>query len=247
MSKLMHEKNITLHKLIDETNSLTLDDLYKHLSGSSYFEDLKQNDKKEYIVGTIKKSYNYEAKRFIGKENVSGHPEFKFFKFLIKKQLSYYMIACHYEGTYGGYGVLKDFLISKLPKLRFEVIYKVFSDISYKDLKKVTLTCEKHEKSSRIFGMFTKKDIVFREIRFGKETSLNNDIVSKEELCKLFSVEVDFDEENCQLILFLKNGRKVNFLNIQNTFFELGSIPYKDDLPKEEEFIESVLKTMRNK
>lgn len=247
MSKLMYEKNITLHKLIDETNSLTLDDLYKHLSICSYFEDLKKNDEKEYIVGTIKKSYKYEAKRFIGKENVSGYPEFKFFKFLIKKQLAHYTIACHYERMYGGYGVLRDFLINKLPKIRFEVIYKAFSDISYKDLKKVTLTCEKHEKSSVNFGIYTQKHIDFREFKFGKDNNLNNAPVSKEELCKLLSAEVDFDEENCQLILFLKNGKKVNFLNIQNTFFELGNIPYKDDLPKEEEFIESVLKTMRNK
>lgn len=247
MSKLMHEKNITLHKLIDETNSLTLDDLYKHLSGSSYFEDLKKNDEKECIVGTLKKSYAYDAKRFIGKENVSGRPEFKFFKFLIKKQLTCYMIACHYEGTYGGYGVLRDFLISKLPKIRFEVIYKVFSDISYKDLKKVTLTCEKHEKSSVNFGIYRQKHIDFREFKFGKDNNLNDELVSKEGLCKLLSAGVDFDEENCQLVLFLKNGRKVNFLNIQNTFFELGNIPYKDDLPKEEEFIDSVLRTMRNK
>ena len=80
MPNLMHEKNITLHKMFDGTNGLTLDHLYDHLEKSPLFEDLHKNNEKEYIVGTIKKPYEYEAKRYIGKENVSGQPEYKFFK-----------------------------------------------------------------------------------------------------------------------------------------------------------------------
>ena len=97
------EKSIILRKFYAE--DMNLSELYSILGDCEYIEDLHiEADERKYIIGTIRKPYVYDAKRTIGVYDATGMNEYKFFKFLIKEEAEYFLIACHYEGSFGGLG-----------------------------------------------------------------------------------------------------------------------------------------------
>lgn len=107
------EKSIILRKFYAE--GMNLSELYSILGDCEYIEDLHfETGERKYIIGTIRKPYIYDAKRTIGVYDATGMNEYKFFKFLIKEEAEYFLIACHYEGSFGGFSIIRDYLAQKL-------------------------------------------------------------------------------------------------------------------------------------
>ena len=228
-------KSIVLRKLVSN-NTLSLDYLYNILSKSENIEDLKKNQNARIIVGTIKKSYNYDAKRYIEDQNVSGKQEYKFFKFVIKEELTGYIIACHYEGQFGAFNVLRDILQTEIKPLEIFLFYKKYKDIKYSDLKKIEHKSTKYEKKQTPWGIFKQKKEEVRELKIQNPS---NEEISKEKLYKLLSIkdEGGEEEETVALYITLKNGQKINILDTKNTHFPMGNIEYVNNLPREDKFI----------
>lgn len=231
-------KSIVFRKLVSN-NTLSLDDLYNILSKSENIEDLKKNQNARIIVGTIKKSYNYDAKRYIEDQNISGKQEYKFFKFVIKEELTGYIIACHYEGQFGAFSVLRDILQTEIKPLEIFLLYKKYKDIKYSDLKKIEHKSTKYEKKPTSWGIFKQKKEEVRELKIQNPS---NEEISKEKLYTLLSIkdDGDTDEETVALYVTLKNGRRINILDTKNTHFPMGNIEYVNNLPREDKFISKV-------
>lgn len=232
-------KSIVFRKLISD-DIASIDSLYNIFLKSNSIEDLKKYSDK-IIVGTIKKAYKYDAKRYIDNQNVSGKQEYKFFKFVIKEELKGYIIACHYEGQFGAFSILRDIL--KESKTHFEVflIYKKYKDIQLSDLRKIEYISSRYTKESTTFGVFKKKkeDVL--------ELTLNNsseEQVSRDKLYELLSLpnpeNEDENEKTTALYIILKNGKKINILDAKNTHFSMGNIEYINNLPKEDLFVNKV-------
>lgn len=234
------EKSIILRKFYAEDVSLS--EVYSVLGECPYIEDLRiETNNRKYIIGTIRKPYVYDAKRTIGTYDVTGMDECKFFKFLIKEEMEYFLIACHYEGSFGGFSIIRDYLAQKFKDSRFEIIYKVFENIKISDLKKIKLISSKYEKEQKYFGIFKKTSQEVREVNI--ECS-DDEIATKDSVIKYLNLPdaTNIDEENSILYLILKNNRKINILQPQNTHFKLDDLKYKDNLPEESDFVNKVYK-----
>lgn len=237
-TNIFFSKSIVFRKLVSN-NILSLDHLYDILDNSENIEDLKKKQEDRLIVGTIKKSYNYDAKRYIEDQNVSGKQEYKFFKFVIKEELTGYFIACHYEGQFGAFSVLRDILQTEIKPLEIFLLYKKYKDIKYSDLKKIEHKSTKYEKKPTPWGIFKQKKEEVRELKIQDSS---NEEISKEKLYTLLSIkdDGDEDEEIVALYVTLKNGRKINILDTKNTHFPMGNIEYVNNLPREDKFISKV-------
>lgn len=235
------EKSIILRKLYVE--DISLSELCSILGDCEYIEDLRiEIAEKKYIIGTIRKPYLYDAKRTIGAYDVTGMNECKFFKFLIKEEAGYFLIACHYEGSFGGFSIIRDYLAQKIKDSRFEIIYKMFDNIKISDLKKIQLISSTYEKTQKYFGIFKKTKQEVREVDINCKD--NQDIVTKDNVVKYLDLPdaSGIDEETSILYLVLKNNRKINILQPQNTHFKLEDLKYKDNLPEENDFVNKVYK-----
>ena len=238
------EKSIILRKFYVEDMSLSK--LYSILGECEYIEDLNIKIAEKYIVGTIRKPYLYDAKRTIGTYDVTGMNECKFFKFMIKEETEYFLIACHYEGSFGGFSIIRDYLGQQIKNSRFEIIYKVFEDIKVSDLKKIQLISSTYEKTQKYFGIFKKTKQEVREVDINCQD--NQEIVTKSNVLKYLELpdSSSIDEENSILYLVLRNNRKINILQPQNTHFKLEDLKYKDNLPEENDFINKVYNIWEN-
>ncbi len=239
------EKSIILRKFYVE--DMNLSELYSILGECEYMEDLHiETGERKYIIGTIRKPYLYDAKRTIGAYDVTGMNECKFFKFLIKEEAEYFLIACHYEGSFGGFSIIRDYLAQKIKDSRFEIIYKVFENIKISDLKKIQLISSTYEKKQKYFGIFKKTKQEVSEVDIDYKD--NQEIVTKDNIAKYLDLPdtTSIDEDSSILYLILRNNRKINILQPQNTHFELENLKYKDNLPEKNDFVNKVYKIWEN-
>lgn len=239
MTQSNYDKSVILRKMYAE--DLTLAELHTKLGECEFIEDLHlENSEKKYIIGTIRKPYRYDAKRTIGLQDVTGQDECKFFKFLIREEMGYFLIACHYEASFGGFSILRDFLIGNVDDVHFEIIYKIFENIKIADLKKIQIISSTYEKKQKHFGVFkkTKQEVI--------EVAVNEndiqEIATKENISQYIELPDIADDENTVLYLILKNKRKINILQPQNTHFKLDNLKYENDLPERNDFVTKVYK-----
>ena len=235
------DKSIIIRKMFVEEN-ITLTELYDILGDCIYIEDLHMSEgDRQYIIGTIRKPYSYDAKRIIGNLDVTGKDEYKFFKFLIKQELGYFLISCHYEGNYGGFNLLKEYLFSKIKNISITVVYKEYRDITISDLKKIEWSSMNYTKKNKTFGIFTQKKQEYIEVNVNKND--NKELATIENIKQYVDLpDIDVEDDGTALYITLKNNKKINLLNPQNTHFRLDNLKYKDDLPEENDFVNKVYK-----
>lgn len=238
-SSIFFSKSIVFRKLMSD-DIASIDSLYNIFSNSKSIEDLKKYSDK-IIVGTIKKAYKYDAKRYIDNQNVSGKQEYKFFKFVIKEELNGYIIACHYEGQFGAFSILRDILKANEKHFDVFLIYKKYKDVQLSDLRKIEYISSKYTKESTSFGIFKKKKEEVRELTLNNSSK---EQVSRDKLYELLSLpnseNEDEDEKTVALYIILKNGKKINILDAKNTHFSMENIEYVNNLPKEDLFVGKV-------
>lgn len=240
MTQRGYDKSVILRKMY--VNNLSLTELYQKLGDCEYIEDLHiENSDKKYIIGTIRKPYKYDAKRIIGSYDVTGQNEYKFFKFLIKEELDYFLIACHYEFNFGGFSVLKNYLVTECKDIRFEIIYRTFGNIKISDLKKIEWTSKKYTKEAKHFGIYKKIKQECIEVSIDENTS--QELATPENLIPYIDIpDENGDDENISFYIILKNNKRINMLQPRNTHFKLENLKYKNDLPEENDFVTKVYK-----
>ncbi len=238
------EKSVILRKVY--LAGVSLKELYNKLGNCEYIEDLRlETSEKNYIIGTVRKPYAYDAKRTIGNYDVTGLDECKFFKFLIKEELDFFLVACHYEGNFGGFGILKNFLITEFEEIGFEIIYKTFGDIKISDLKRVEWTSKNYTKESTGFGIYKKIKQDCIEISIPENDY--QELATIENLANHIDLpDTNDDDESISLYIVLKNNKKINILNPQNTHFKLKNLKYDNNLPEEKDFVDKVYKVWEN-
>lgn len=245
--KKMNKASVTFRKMAG--SSLTMDKIYKMLlDNKEVILDLEHDLKEEIIIGTIKKQYHYAAKRTIDNLDVAGKEEHKFFKFLIKEELGYFLVVSHYEGKYGDFVNLGIILRGLCKNIEFKVIYKVFNNIKMSELKKISCSYDKSEKRNEILGWFHKKETTYYEVQLDKESS-DERIITKDNVKTYLDIkesEIDPMAECVNLYVYFKNGKILNLLDVKNTHFDLNELTYSNDLPNVEVFKESVLTIYRN-
>lgn len=237
------KQSITLHTL--SCDDLDFGTIKNIVLNNANIENVKTDIEIERITGIIKKEYQYSAKRSLEDEDISGKSDFKYFRFLIKKQQAGFSIILHYEGRYGAYTNLKNIIIiylkeNDITNYTFATHYRLYKDIKFSDLKKIEYKSEKLYNTSKTLGNWKRTTIELYKINDVTKLGDGNENVSKTKILEFLKInDCDEDRGEKSMILYLKTGKKVNFLDIRNTHFDID-IEYEDYLPRHDLFIRKV-------
>lgn len=122
-----------------------------------------------------------------------------------------------------------------MPKTVVEKLVACLDEEIYKDHK---MEIEAKKALDRQIAGFAEKES--RLIVLFTEGSITQDLYTK----KL--TEYRQDKKKLEERLVLKNNRKINILQPQNTHFKLENLKYKDNLPEKNDFVNKVYKTWEN-